>query len=75
MMHNPFFFGGAWFSIILLAIAWSIVWKGLALWHAARDNSKPWFIVLLIVNTLGILDILYIYVFGKKNHDDKKPLE
>jgi hypothetical protein len=54
---------------ILLAviIVWSIVWKGLALWKAARDGSKTWFIVLLILNTLGILDILYLYVFSKKS--------
>ena len=52
--------------IILIVIAlWSFIWKGLALWKAARNGSKGWFIVLLILNTLGILDILYIYVFSK----------
>lgn len=51
---------------ILLALAWSLVWKGMALWRAAKNDSKPWFIVLLVVNTLGILEILYLYVFGKE---------
>ena len=63
---NGMFFGGmgAWF---LLLIVWSLVWKGLALWKAAREGSKAWFIVLLVLNTAGILDILYLYVFsGKK---------
>jgi len=41
------------------------VWKGWALWVAARQNSKPWFVVLLIINTLGILEILYIFIFSK----------
>jgi len=45
---------------------WTIIWKGIALWKSARDGSKPWFIVLLILNTCGLLEILYIYVFGKK---------
>jgi len=58
---------------ILLAIVliWSLVWKGLALWKAGRAGSKPWFIVLLVVNTVGILEILYIYVFSRKssNHN------
>jgi len=47
-------------------LIWSIVWKGLALWQAARREHKIWFIVLLVVNTLGILEILYLYVFSKK---------
>ncbi len=48
-----------------LLIVWSIVWKGLALWAAAHDESKPWFIALLIINTAGILEILYLYIFRK----------
>lgn len=45
-------------------LAWSFFWKGWALWKAAKNDSKPWFIALLLINTVGILDILYIYVFG-----------
>ena len=56
-------FGGLLFAAILV---WSVAWKGLALWKAARESSKIWFIVLLVVNTLGILEILYIYIFSKK---------
>lgn len=55
---------------ILLMVAvflWSLIWKGMALWKAARNGSKPWFIVLIIINTIGILDILYIYIFSKKS--------
>ena len=59
-----FGFGGI---IILGLVIWSIYWKGLALWKAAQRKDNVWFIVLLIVNTLGILEILYIYVFSKKN--------
>lgn len=46
--------------------AWVVVWKGLALWKAARHDQKWWFIPLLVVNTLGILEILYIYVFSQQ---------
>ena len=53
--------------IIAVAIVWSLVWKGLALWKAARNGATAWFVVLLIVNTVGILEILYIYVFSKKS--------
>jgi len=55
-------------SVWLFAVlfAWSIAWKGAALWRAARNNQSYWFIALILVNTVGILEILYIYVFAKK---------
>jgi len=63
---NGMFFGGMGIWVLILMV-WSLVWKGLALWKAAREGSKVWFVVLLVLNTVGILDILYLYVFsGKK---------
>ena len=52
--------------LILLILAWSLPWKGLSLWKAARLNDKKWFIVLLLVNTLAIIDIYYIYRVSNK---------
>lgn len=52
-------------GFIVLAV-WSIIWKGIALWKAAQNGDKKWFIAILVVNTIGILEILYIYVFSKK---------
>jgi hypothetical protein len=51
-----------WLALLLI---WTIPWKGYALWLAARDRSVWWFIVLLIVNTVAILDIIYIFGFGR----------
>ncbi len=48
----------ALFSVLA---AWSLAWKGASLWHAAKDNSKPWFVTLLIANSAGILDAIYIF--------------
>ena len=56
------------FWIFVLAAAWSLPWKGVALWRAARNQDKRWFVVLLLVNTLAVLDILYIYIWGKKKN-------
>ncbi len=47
-------------------IIWSTVWKGIALWKATKSGDKRWFTALLVINTAGILDILYIYVFSRK---------
>ena len=55
-----------WWLLPLVGI-WTVIWKGLALWRAASNRSKVWFVVLLLVNTFGILEILYLYVFGKRN--------
>ena len=51
--------------IIIIAILWSVVWKGLALWHAARRGQYWWFLILLVVNTLGILEIIYLFFVAK----------
>ena len=53
--------------IIALLALWTIPWKGVALWKSARNNDQAWFIVLLIVNTLGILEIFYIFIFSKRS--------
>jgi len=51
--------------VLFILIAWSVVWKGLALWRAGRKEHLAWFIVLLIVNTCGILEIIYLLTAGK----------
>lgn len=61
---QDFLITNTWALILLLA--WSLAWKGVALWKAARNNSKAWFVVLLVVNTVGLLDIIYILATGKK---------
>lgn len=43
-----------------------IVLKGLALWTAAKRDEKIWFIVLLIVNTVGILELVYLIFIAKR---------
>lgn len=67
-MFSPFALGGFSFLFVILML-WSLFWKAWALWIAARRGEKVWFGVMLVVNTVGILEILYIYVFSK----DKTP--
>jgi hypothetical protein len=58
--HNPVFY---------FVIAWAVMWKGIALWHAARSRQLVWYIILLLVNTVGILEIIYLIFFRKKDQD------
>lgn len=53
-------------NIFFLALfIWSIIWKGTALWHASKNHEKPWFVAILIINTAGILEIVYLLYFSK----------
>lgn len=57
---------GAGFSLIILVfVLWTVFWKGWALWTAARKGEMWWFLAILIVNTAGILEIVYLFFFKK----------
>jgi len=67
--NNPEFFA--------LMLVWSIFWKGMSMWKAAHQEKKYWFIVLLVLNTVGLLDIFYIYILPKlrKKEEDAVVVE
>ena len=52
--------------LLILAVLWTLPWKGVALWRAARNTHRWWFVALLLINTLAILEIIYIFGFSKK---------
>ncbi len=52
--------------LIFLLLIWSTGVKGVALWRAARLDQRNWFIVMLLVNIFGILEIIYLFKFAKK---------
>jgi len=57
-------------SLLLFGVLlWTLPWKGVALWKAARNSHKKWFVVLLVINTLAILEIVYIFFFAKKKEE------
>ncbi|OYT31731.1 hypothetical protein B6U93_03080 [Candidatus Woesearchaeota archaeon ex4484_78] len=57
-------------GIILLSI-WTMIWKGIALWKAGRNNQLAWFLAMFIFNTAGILPIIYLAGFQKKKKKRK----
>lgn len=52
--------------LIILLVIWDTVWKMIALWKSARNNHLVWFIFLGIVNSVGILPIIYILMHRNK---------
>jgi hypothetical protein len=56
--------------LLYILLVWMVVWKGIALWRAAQSNQRNWFLVILvtmlIINTFGILEIIYLFRFAKR---------
>jgi predicted membrane channel-forming protein YqfA (hemolysin III family) len=52
--------------VIYILFVWSLFWKGIALWRAAQLKQRNWFVVMLVLNTAGILEIIYLFRFAKK---------
>jgi hypothetical protein len=63
---------GGMLALFLIVTIWEIVWKGFGMWKSARRGSPIWFIAILIFNTVGILPILYIFVFSELGKKKKK---
>ncbi len=57
--------------MFVVILVWSLAWKGFALWRAAREESPWWFGVMLVVNTLGLLEIIYLFIFSKAARQGK----
>jgi hypothetical protein len=57
--------------IIYAIVTWTLPWKGIALWKAAKNGSKVWFVILFLINTLAILDIVYIVFIGKEEKKEE----
>ena len=52
--------------ILIPLIIWEAIWKGIGMWKSARNNQLYWYIAMLVLNTAGILPIIYIVWFQKK---------
>jgi methionyl-tRNA synthetase len=66
---SAFGFGTVLIAVLFIVIAvWSLAWKTLAVWHAARNKQRLWMIALLLVNTVGVLEIIYLAWFRKDNN-------
>jgi hypothetical protein len=56
--------------LLYILLVWMVIWKGIALWRAAHANQRNWFLIILvsmlIINTFGLLEIIYLFRFAKK---------
>jgi hypothetical protein len=57
--------------LLMLIVLWELIWKGFGLWRAGRKNEPWWFFAIFILNTIGILPIIYLII----SQDKKKKIE
>jgi hypothetical protein len=49
-----------WIIVLVVVAILELVLKGFALWRAGRSNDLVWFVILLVINTAGILPAVYL---------------
>tara|TARA_Y100000310_G_scaffold345485_1_gene465534 strand:- start:3894 stop:4163 length:270 start_codon:yes stop_codon:yes gene_type:complete len=62
---------GAISPIFVILMTWSLIWKGIGLWKSGRNNHVWWFVAIFVLNTFGILPIIYLAFFQKKSGKGK----
>jgi len=67
ILNNP--------NLFIPILIWSLIWKGAALWKAAGKKQLVWFVILLTVNTMGLLEIAYIFYLNRFDIDNGKILK
>lgn len=61
-------------ALVALLVIITIL-KGMALWDAARGGKFGWFVALMIINTLGILELVYLTWFSSRHAEDSDSSE
>jgi len=51
--------------LLIILIIWEGTWKLIAMWKAGRNNHLAWFVCIALINTIGILPIIYILMHRK----------
>lgn len=59
-------------AVVAIIVIWEAVWTALAMWRSARIGSPIWFIFFFAINILGIPEIIYLIMTGKKGKKSKK---
>ena len=59
--------------LIVIITLWDFFWKAWGLWVSAQRKEKIWFALILIINSAGILPIIYLWLrLWRKKVSDKK---
>ncbi len=59
-------------AVIVIVSLFDMILRGIALWKAGNHRQLGWFIALFILNTAGILPIIYLLFFQKRKTEAKE---
>jgi hypothetical protein len=69
----PDVLNNAWgIAALIVVTLWSALWKMVALYTAGTKRHKGWFVALFFINTVGVLEILYLAFFSKTEARDAR---
>ena len=57
----------SFFMLTTLLVLWSAIWKGIALWKAARRDHMGWYVALFIIPTAGLLEVIYVFAVAPRH--------
>jgi len=58
-------------SVIAVLAVWELIWKGIALWKAAKNNDTVWYVAIIVINTVGLLPIIYLLTHKHEQATEK----
>ncbi len=64
LIQNPLYL-----LIFVLVTTWTLFWKGTALWRAATQGQRNWFILFILlfpINLFGIVELVFLFRFSTK---------
>lgn len=53
---------GSMTPIIILLVISDLILRGVSLYRSAQKGQTVWFVALLIINSLGVLPIIYLLI-------------
>ena len=54
-------------TLLVILALWEMIWKGIGMWKSAQAGQLVWFVVMFVLNTAGILPIIYLLFFQKSS--------
>ncbi|MBS3163262.1 hypothetical protein J4427_01070 [Candidatus Woesearchaeota archaeon] len=66
MLETLALLGTGFLALIIVLSIWEAIWKGFGMWRSARNGHLVWFVCILVLNTIGILPIIYLLLHPKK---------
>lgn len=66
--YSQDFYGMGLFKFLIPMVLIDLILRGFALWKSARKDQNVWFIALLVINSMGILPLIYLLL----NKDQKE---